>query len=177
MLVSIIQKAQQNDPDSMLKLISQFKPALHKYGKKLGYEDAFEDLTADFIELVGTLNTSKLDNPSDGAIIKYIHTSVYRFYLKRLHTLREKGISCISIEDLTPAQRNSLSLKLSLCENESLTRTLLPEALTSKERYVLSAIYEHGATAASIARALHVSRQNINQIKRRAEKKLKRRWF
>ena len=52
---------------------------------------------------------------------------------------------------------------------------LFPQwGLTQKEIIVLNEIYEKGHTASEVASILHVSRQNINQIKKRAEEKLRR---
>ena len=47
--------------------------------------------------------------------------------------------------------------------------------LTQKEIYVLTAIYEKGCSVSKLADLLHVSRQNVNQIRKRAEKKLRKR--
>lgn len=45
--------------------------------------------------------------------------------------------------------------------------------LTDLETYILCEIYEKGQTSASIARTLGITRQSVNQTKKRAEKKLK----
>lgn len=44
--------------------------------------------------------------------------------------------------------------------------------LTGKEEVIIRLIYETGYSAAEISRALNVSRQSVNQCKKRAEKKL-----
>ena len=46
--------------------------------------------------------------------------------------------------------------------------------LTKKERKVLTLIYLHGYTSVDIARIVHTTKQNINQVKMRALKKLRR---
>ena len=130
-------------------------------------------MTADLIELVRTCQFEKLNNSSDGAIVNFLARSVYRFYLKRLQVLIEKTPSVISIEDLTPAQKDRLSAQIAV-ENETSISFLIPESqLTQKEIYVLTAVYEKGYSVSKLAEILQVSRQNVNQIKKRAEKKLR----
>ena len=111
MLIDLIRSAQEGNQDKMLLLIGKFSGLLKKYGRKLRCEDVENDLTADFIELIKTYQFEKLNNSSDGAIVNFLARSVYRFYLKRLQVLIEKTPSVISIEDLTPTQKDHLSVK------------------------------------------------------------------
>lgn len=85
----------------------------------------------------------------------------------------EKTPGEVSIEDLTPAQKDRLSAQIAV-ENETSISFLIPESqLTQKEIYVLTAVYEKGYSVSKLAEILQVSRQNVNQIKKRAEKKLR----
>lgn len=173
MLIDLIRSAQEGNQDEMLLLIGKFSGLLKKYGRKLRCEDAENDLTADFIELIKTYQFEKLNNSSDGAIVNFLARSVYRFYLKRLQVLMEKTPGEVSIEDLTPAQKDRLSAQIAV-ENETSISFLIPESqLTQKEIYVLTAVYEKGYSVSKLAEILQVSRQNVNQIKKRAEKKLR----
>lgn len=52
MLLDEIRNAQDGNQDSMMTIIRRFNPLLKKYGKKLGYEDATDDLTVEFIEQI-----------------------------------------------------------------------------------------------------------------------------
>lgn len=175
MLIDQIRSAQAGNQDEMLFLIRKFSGLLKKYGRKLRYEDAEYDLTADLIELVRTCQFEKLNNSSDGAIVNFLAQSVYRFYLKRLQVLIEKTPSVISIEDLTPTQKDHLSVQISVENEMSVSLLISGSQLTQKEIYVLTAIYEKGCFVSKLADFLHVSRQNVNQIKKRDEKKLRKR--
>ena len=81
----------------------------------------------------------------------------------------------VSWEELTEAQL--LGLVAPIREREVLDFSELldtcPE-LTKKERKVLTLIYLHGYTSVDIARIVHTTKQNINQVKMRALKKLRR---
>ena len=174
MLIDLLRASQDNDQEAMLTLLQRFHPLLKKYGRKLGYEDAEEDLAADFIELVKKLNLSHINDSSDGALTNYISKSVYRLFLKRLYTIMEKEPQSVYIEDMSPTQHNDLSMHTAVWNEETISQDLPQGLLSQKELYILFAIYERGESAASIARKLKVTRQNINQIKKNAERKLKK---
>ncbi|WP_409967674.1 hypothetical protein RFF05_14000 [Bengtsoniella intestinalis] len=78
MLIDRVLSAQKGDSIEMLTLVEQFAGLFRKYGRKLGYEDAENDLQADFIELVMCHNFSTLHNTTDGSIVNYIARFNYR---------------------------------------------------------------------------------------------------
>lgn len=174
MLIDVIRSAQGENQEDMLLLLEKFSKLFKKYGKKLNYEDAENDLTADFIELIKTFDLKKLNNTGDGAVVNFLVRATYRFYLKRLNLLIEKRPREISIEDMTFRQKKTM-LGQMVVEDDDPVFMLFPQwGLTQKEIIVLNEIYEKGHTASEVASILHVSRQNINQIKKRAEEKLRR---
>jgi DNA-binding CsgD family transcriptional regulator len=174
MLIDVIRSAQGENQEDMLLLLEKFSKLFKKYGKKLNYEDAENDLTADFIELIKTFDLKKLNNTGDGAVVNFLVRATYRFYLKRLNLLIEKRPREISIEDMTFRQKKTM-LGQMVVEDDDPIFMLFPQwGLTQKEIIVLNEIYEKGHTASEVASILHVSRQNINQIKKRAEEKLRR---
>ncbi len=177
MLIDLFRASQDNNQEAMLALLQRFHPLLKKYGRKLRYEDAEEDLVVDFIELVKKLNLSLINDSSDGAIINYISKSVYRLFLKRLYTIMKKEPQYVYIEDMSPSQQNDFSMHTAVWNEETISQDFPQGLLSPKELYVLFAIYERGESAASIARKLKVTRQNINQIKKNAERKLKKKFL
>jgi len=156
----------------MLYLISRFQSVICKYGRKLAYEDANDDLLVDFIDFVTKFDFKKLNNLTDGAIVNYIVRSIYRLYLHRLQRLINEGHS-LSIEELTPTQRNQIEYRSATYNDEDLSFVIPEGLLTDKEYTVIRAIYEYGLTSSSISKILNVSRQNVNQIKKKAESKLR----
>ena len=174
MLYDSIQRAQTGSDKDMMELVLKFTGLLKKYGRKLGYEDAENDLTADFIELIRFFKLDKLHNTSDGAIVNFICQSTYRAYLKRIKNEIEKKLAVVSFEDLTPLQLQQADSGVAT-EREERISSYFPEVgLTPKEIMVLEAVYEKGYTVPDIAASLGVSRQNVNQIKKRAITKLKK---
>lgn len=173
MLLEELKSAQSGNEEAMLNLITKFMPLFKKYERKLGYEDAINDLIVDFIEFVTKWNLNNLRQSSDGAIVNYIAQSIYHSFIQQLKyqlVLRQK---CTSFEDLTPTQLNMIEKKIATSDEYRLSNVISNGLLTPREKYILSAIYERGMTVASLANALGVSRQNINQIKKKALAKLK----
>lgn len=78
MLLEELKRAQSGDDQAMLNLISKFLPLIKKYARKLGYEDAANDLIVDFIEFVSKWNLNNFYQSSDGAVVKYIAHSLYQ---------------------------------------------------------------------------------------------------
>ncbi|KAF5065281.1 sigma-70 family RNA polymerase sigma factor [Oscillibacter sp.] len=174
MLIDQILEAQSGNESEFLALINRFQGLFSKYGKKLGYEDAKDDLMADFIELIVTCDFKKLNNSSDGAIVNYIVLSCRRHYLHRLNNLIDHSVSCIATEDLSPAQKKEIDQKTAYWDIIPIAESVPKKALTKKEYQILLAIYETGLSATDIAAQVGVSRQNVNQIKKRAIDKLRK---
>lgn len=173
MLYEMIQNAQEGKESDMVELILRFSKLIKKYGKKVGYEDAENDLTVDFIEFIHHMDLKKIKNTSDGAIVNFICRSIYRIYLKRLKDEIENKPSVVSIEDLTPVQLQKVNSTMCAELDEPFSMCFPEMRLTSKELLVLKAFYEDMYTIAEIAKILGVSRQNINQTKNRAVNKLR----
>ena len=149
----------------MLFIIQKFEPQLKHYSRRLHSEDAQSELTLRFIETIHAMNLDSLRSQGDGTIVAYLAQSVRNAYISLLP----------SWEELTEAQL--LGLVAPIREREVLDFSELldtcPE-LTKKERKVLTLIYLHGYTSVDIARIVHTTKQNINQVKMRALKKLRR---
>ena len=76
------------------------------------------------------------------------------------------------IEELTEAHKAKLDADYAT-EDLPFDWTLPLQQLTDKEQFVIIQIYEYGLSSAELAKHLGVSRQKINQIKKRAESKIR----
>lgn len=170
MLSELIASAKAGDKNSMLHLIEKFSPIIKKYGYKLDPDDGISEITLFFIELIHQINFNKLKSQSDGAIVSYIEKCIIHFYIrsgKNMYRnnmlywdeLPEKGKA--RIEQIVPLQEYPLDWAFPM------------QILTEKEHSVIIQIYEFGFTSTEIAKHLKVSRQNVNQIKKRAEAKIR----
>jgi RNA polymerase sigma factor (sigma-70 family) len=173
MIVDEVYKIQSGDNTAILKLIEKFKPILKKYAHSLSYEDAYDDLLVDFIELLNTLKVDKMQNKNDGGMVAYLTTSIHNSYIKKLIKVK---------------QLRNFTTYSELSENElyyidSLTATkdtyvnadydLLRKLLTNQEFNIIKMLYYDGYTVTETALAIGITRQAVNQMKNRALKKLK----
>jgi len=170
---SSIIHAQQGCDSDMMFLVSKFSGILKKYARKLNYEDAEQDLTADFIELIHHIDIEKLNNTSDGAIVNFLIRSTYHYYVKRLQKERDRKVPEVYFEDLTPSQSNLVLVQTAVELEESISGYFPSSGLSEREIFILMAVYTYGYSVSDIAKYLQVSRQNINQIKKRAENKIR----
>ena len=174
MLIDLIRSAQKDDEHAMLQLINRFDKLFQKYGRKLRYEDAKNDLIVDFIELIKTFDFEKINNTIDGAIVNFLVKSTYRFYLKHLEIFMNKSNMEVPLCDLDSSQVQILERRLAMQDSLSVSELFPKNVLTLKEQKILIAIYQEGRSVSDVAAFLHVSRQNINQIKKRAESKIRK---
>jgi hypothetical protein len=89
MIIDLITKAQEGNEDAALLMIKKFNPLLKKYAYKLSYEDAYDDLLLDFIELIHNIRLDHIRNKDEGSMVSYICTSVRASYIKRLMDIKK----------------------------------------------------------------------------------------
>jgi len=82
MLYELLERSKCGDQEAVVELIERFKPLLKKYARKLNYEDAYEDLLLNFIEMLNTLNVNSLRARSDAVIVTYFGKAIYSHYIK-----------------------------------------------------------------------------------------------
>lgn len=170
MLADKILSAKSGNKDDMLCLIEKFSPVTKKYGRKLDIEEGISEVTLYFIELVHHLNIHKLRSCSDAALVCYVAQCISHFYTKMKKGPYDNRV--LYIEELTEAHKAKLDADYAT-EDLPFDWALPLQQLTDKEQFVIIQIYEYGFSSAEIAKHLGVSRQNINQIKKRAESKIR----
>ena len=167
MLSSQVYSALENS-QVMLDLIKKFDPLLKKYGRKLEMEDGYEEMQLEFIELIHKINAKPHLNLSEGAMVNYIVSSIKNSFYKLLREKKKQLQPSISFDELTDKSKYQL-----ISKNEMPPYIILSRTLNRKEILILRLCFEYGYSSAEIARHLHVTRQNINQIKKRALRKIK----
>ncbi len=171
MIVQEIRESQKGNQQATLNLIERFAPLLNKYARKLEPEDGFYDLQLEFLELILHLDCDKVNMQNDGALVNYLSHSIYHSHIKLLKRVITRKTPTISTEELIDqmAFQNAL-----FQEPQTLDFDIPPSLLTSKEQQILYEVYVEGYSAAEIARRVGSTRQNVNQVKRRGEQKLKK---
>lgn len=173
MTVDLIIKSQAGDQESTLALIEKFNPLIKKYAYKLYYEDAYNDLLVDFIELIHNLNLEFIRYKNEGGIVTYISKSVKSSFIKKL-TAIIKIRSIISYSDLNDNELYYIDA-LSSTYDKYLKNELpyIDKKLNKAESSILKRIYISGYSATELSAIYGVSRQAVNQMKKRALNKLK----
>lgn len=173
MTIDIIEKSQSGNVDATLMLIEKFNPLLKKYAYKLSYDDAYNDLLIDFIELLHNMKIENIHNKSEGSVISYICTSVHSSYIKRLIEVKRLR-NLLLYSDLSENELyhvESISATNDVYQDYELS--FIQKKLTKQELSVISMIYFTGYTVTEIANFYDTSRQAVNQMKNRALKKLR----
>lgn len=174
MLCTLTAKAKAGDENAMLQLINQFQPLLHKYSYKLGYEDAYNDLVLFFVELIHKIPEKIIISSKEGIIVTYFATCLkHHYYYLLKHNIFY--INEIDISQLSTEQMHYLESLLSSSEqtNENIFG-ILENCLTKNELRIIILIYYYGYSSAEIARSKKITRQAVNQLKKRALKKIKK---
>lgn len=81
-LIDEIVSAQQENEESLLKLIKRFEPLIKKYAQKLNSSDMENELFVFFTRLILNIKTENFDN--DYQVLKYIKNSIYHHYIALL---------------------------------------------------------------------------------------------
>lgn len=167
-----IVSAQSGNEPAMLELIEQFSPLLKKYAYLLQTEDALNELTADFIELIKTLKLNSLRSYNDGVFVNYISNAVRYKYISRSKQQSMEN-QTLYWDDFDELVQRKYEPRCVLFDDEAEFIQVIPVGVLSESEFnIIVMIYLQGYSAAGIARAKHITRQAVNQIKRRALKKL-----
>lgn len=174
-LVEQLKLAKTGAEEAMLEILDRCSPLIKKYTRLLNYdEDNRSELILKLITLVKKeIDIDKLQNPSDGAIIKYISIALSHHYIALSTT------NCqIRDNETTYEQDTTTDLLENIPQNsneieDSIILEALKSVLTEKEQKCIQLIILKGWTAEAVATELGVSKQAINQCKNRALKKLK----
>lgn len=176
MTENLILQSQTGDSGATITLIKKFDPLLRKYAYKLYYDDAYNDLLFDFIELLHKIRLDCIRETSEKSLVSYICVSINSSYIKRLIFLKK-------LHDFVPYSALSDS-QLYYAEAASATTdsyfqlemTGIDYVLTESELSIIKMIYLLGHTVTETAGIYGISRQAVNQTRKRALQKTKK-WF
>lgn len=169
MIINFILHAQDGDQKSMLALLEKFNPIINKYTRMLNTEDAKEDITLAFIELIMRMQLSTIKRHDEGTMVKYIQTSMYHTYIKLSKKVyqRYREIPMSAVSDCCKSIYGT-----SLAIYDDYKNTDIQRVLTRKECEVIT-LYFNGVKIADIAKRMGICRQTTNETKLRALRKLR----
>ncbi len=169
-----IYEAQKGDNSCMLVLIEKFRPLIHKYSRKLSYEDAENDLICFFVEIIKKFPLYKFKEENEGGLVSYIIISLKNKYVFLLKELRKSNL-IINFSNLSEEQLYAIECSTAICDSFSdLFFIMLKDILSENEHNIIKLVYQYGYTSAEIAKKDNISRQAVNQIKIKAINKIKK---
>lgn len=172
MTLDMIIQSQLGNQQAFLELVEKFKLLLRKYANLLNYEDAYNDLVLDFLVLIKKINITQLRQINEGSIIVYIQKSLKNCYVKRSKSNQIYAGKNLFFCDLTGNQIVETSLKLAINDKDEMENYFIRKSLKETEYLVIYLYYYYGFSVQEIAKIKNVSRQAINQTKKKALKKL-----
>lgn len=168
--------AQNGSEKAMLEIIEVFSPIINKYTRLLKYdEDCRSELILKLITLIkNEIDLKRMKNKNDGAIINYINSAIKHYYIsisKAACKLRDNEL--LPEQDFWLYTSENNATDFSYIENYIITDTI-KSVLTRREFYCVYSIILNGLTAEEVAKTLNISKQAVNQCKKRALQKLKK---
>ena len=172
-IYDLLVSAQSGDKESCYAILAKFERLIKKYSRKLSYEDAEQDVICYFIELIYKFPLEKFREDDEGKVVVYITKCIYHEYIRLLKQIvlqkSEITYSCLSEEQL-----HMLEIRISRKDNyEQIFLSELRQNLEDKEWDILEKIYIEGKVVSKIAKEKGISRQAVNQMKKRALQKIR----
>lgn len=171
-LQELLTNAANHSEPGTLEIIERFKPLLRKYARLLRTEDAYDELQLELLKIIYTTSWKELHLQNEGAYVNYIATAVRNAYINLSKTHNKHQEYCFSSfgEDQEFMVTSTL---ISADDYNQLLCKDLKNILTETEFRIVYLTCLKGYPCAAIAKVQGVSRQHINQVKRRALNKLR----
>ncbi len=166
-LCRVIEQAKMGDNQSLESLIIKFETIINSISWKVKSEYGRTDLTIFFIKLVKGVKLERIENLSDGALVKYIQKSLYREYYKLNKSSLIKEVELNDISKLESSEYKDVEYKIFLDELE--TKSIISE----RQKYMLLMKYSCLNTEQEIAIELNISRRAVNKMHSLAIKNIK----
>lgn len=159
-LKPLIQRFKNQDMSAFPRIYEAFERLIGRYATRLGYEDAKSELNLFFIELLYSMDLSRFANDDSIALNRYIAVCLRNKYISL--SIKESKIKNHTL----PLFENCNSYYYDI--DQKILLNLALDALTDKQKMVLFNKYYCGYTIAEISRRNGVSRQSVNDTKKRA---------
>lgn len=165
-LKELIIDAQNGCEEEILNIIDKFKNLINKYAYKLNYEDATSDILLEFLTIIHKIKPAEFQY--EAQLVKYIVITLgYR--IKHLLKVKNEQLYYEKIyndEDFTLIIDTQFWSDLDF--DEALIIEQLLSKLTTQQKQVIVKVYFEGCSVQETARIYGLSRQAVNQCKKRA---------
>lgn len=171
-LKKLIYKYQLNNKNSFYEIELFFNKKINSYSKRSFYSDIKEDITLHLIEIITKINLKNFNN--DKALFKYINKSLDFKFIDINKSFCDYENNSINYDfdfydlyySFDTLQYNYYDPKLDI--------KLITSNLDKREREVLILKYKYNYKFTEIGEKLHLSKQNVYYIHKKALSKLKK---
>lgn len=170
-----IRLAKTGNEEAMMEILDICNPIVKKYTRLLNYdEDCKSELVLKVISLVKEeINLDKMENLSDGVMINYFSTALRNQYIAiSVGRCRIRDNEIAYDQDSFGEMLEGNPQTETGMEDSILFETM-KTTLTEREKLCVQRIVLEGWTAESLAATLGISKQAVNQCKKRALEKLR----
>lgn len=160
-------KYKKGDEKELLEIIEMFNPLIMKYARLLDEEDTKQDLILHLIKVMKKIPTEKkLKNKE---IVGYVAKAIRNEYIN-LSKKRDRV-------KLNEVELNlDIEIEYEECEYEFEILDMF-KVLSKKECFIMRLLYVHYLSISEVADYMKISRQAVNQAKKRALKKIKKMYL
>ena len=171
-IIGLIKLSQLREGKSLVELIGLFDPLLKKYAKKLKYDEAYYDLRFEFINAIFELNTTNLEELSEGQIINYITKMIYHHYINQSKKIRS-NVKSMVFSEMSDQMVSIINAKLAVEDQQKdYEIEFALRKLNIDEQKLVYLIFFKEYSIQEIAQSYGTSRQAINQKKKRIVQKM-----
>lgn len=159
LIIKTAEEIKKHDMSHFGELYNVFEGLLRFYEKKLAYDDAGQELTLFFIELIYGLNTDKFKPDESDTLKRYIAVSIKNKYIALSKNNQRYVRFSNELYDNTGYYSIDPEIGISLSEGLRL--------LTERQRLAVAYRYIYGFSDVEIASMLEISRQAVNRLEAR----------
>jgi RNA polymerase sigma factor (sigma-70 family) len=168
-LYSLVQKTKDRKEEDTLELLELFDPLINKYGRLLLGEDTKQDLKLHLFRTIEKMPLERIKVKNNKVIFSYLAKAIRYEYIRLSKTLRKTEERETVFEIETYEDETTLNSEIFLLE--------MMEVLTKREAFIVDCIYVNCLSSTEVAHYLGVSRQSVNQTKKKALKKIETLYF
>lgn len=170
-----IRLAKTGNEEAMMEILDICNPIVKKYTRLLDFdEDCKSELVLKVILLVKEeINLDKIANTSDGAMINYFSIALRNHYIALSVSkcrIRDNEVA-YEQDSIGEMLEGNPQIETGIVESD--IAETMKTALTDRECLCIQRIVLEGWTAESLAATLGISKQAVNQCKKRALEKLR----
>lgn len=170
----LVEAAKHNDTAAMLEIIEMFSPKIRKYTRIMGNDEDFKsDVVLSLIEMVHSINLDKLENDNDYVLVSYISKTIYHKYINLAQKHGKITDAESTYENESEFEQACYTPSAPKFSDDIELLDFLKKSLTARELFCVQMIVLQGYSATEVAAMTGVTKQAVNQCKKRALVKLK----